>query len=122
MTALNEVLAWSQGAPTWLRDALRRIVTASNNSAAHVAELVELCKTPHGLGTGAATPVPLTAHHTPAAPTSGVVGLLSITHVSDVNALAPNETLTFAPGGLTVIYGDNGAGKSGFTRTLINQP
>ena len=35
-----------------------------------------------------------------------------------VNAIAENEQLDFAPTGLTVIYGDNGSGKSGYVRVL----
>jgi hypothetical protein len=38
--------------------------------------------------------------------------------VSAVNNLAPAQTLTFAPSGITVIYGDNAAGKSGYARIL----
>src|SRR5258705_273526 len=118
MTALDEILAWSGSAPAWLRDALRRILTASELSDADIAELVELSKAPHGLSATPSTPSFLSAHDIPAAPTSGAIGITSITHLSDVNALAPNETLLFAPTGLNVIYGDNGAGKSSFTRIL----
>ncbi len=35
-----------------------------------------------------------------------------------MNALAPGERLTFGKSGLTVIYEDNGAGKSGYARVL----
>ena len=35
-----------------------------------------------------------------------------------VNALASGQGLTFAAGGLTIVYGDNGSGKSGFVRVL----
>ncbi len=35
-----------------------------------------------------------------------------------MNALAPGERLSFGKSGLTVIYGDNGAGKSGYARVL----
>lgn len=35
-----------------------------------------------------------------------------------MNALAPNQKLRFAKKGLTVIYGDNGSGKSGYVRVL----
>ena len=118
MNALNEILAWSTTAPAWLRDALRRIVTASEISEQDVRDLVELSKGPHGLSTSATAPDALSAEHVPDVSESGAVSLASITHVSDVNALAPNETLTFAAAGLTVIYGDNGAGKSGFTRIV----
>jgi len=36
-----------------------------------------------------------------------------------VNALPDGSALTFAPG-LTVIYGRNGAGKTGFARVIAN--
>jgi energy-coupling factor transporter ATP-binding protein EcfA2 len=38
--------------------------------------------------------------------------------VKNVNALAPGQPLSFAPNGLTVIYGDNASGKSGYVRIL----
>jgi energy-coupling factor transporter ATP-binding protein EcfA2 len=41
----------------------------------------------------------------------------SIFHHQGVNALAQDQTLKFAPG-LTVVYGDNGAGKTGYIRIL----
>lgn len=44
--------------------------------------------------------------------------LTAIRDLRGVNALAAGKTLPFAPAGLTVIYGDNGAGKSGYSRVL----
>ena len=45
--------------------------------------------------------------------------MLSRVHsVQHVNALAEGEELTFDKIGLTVIYGDNGSGKSGYARVL----
>ena len=38
-------------------------------------------------------------------------------HHTGVNALAPEQTIHFGPG-LTIVYGDNAAGKSGYTRVL----
>lgn len=118
MSALDEILTWSATAPVWLRDALRRIVTAPEMTETDVGELANLCKMPHGLAGSSATPNPLTSEDIPSPTVVGAVALTSITHVSDVNALAPNETLSFAPTGITVIYGDNGAGKSGFSRIM----
>ena len=40
-----------------------------------------------------------------------------VTHDHGVNALAPNQTLSFGPN-VTVVYGQNTAGKSGYTRIL----
>ncbi len=43
--------------------------------------------------------------------------LLSISNLENINALVGNQTLTFSPN-LTVIFGRNGSGKSGYARVL----
>jgi energy-coupling factor transporter ATP-binding protein EcfA2 len=118
MVVLGEILAWSESAPVWLRDALRRIVTSAILTDADLTVLAELSKLPHGLSASNSKPDPLSAKDIPAPSGASSVSLLSVTHLADVNALAPNEVLSFASPGLTVIYGDNGAGKSGFSRIL----
>jgi len=97
MTALSEILTWSESAPAWLRDALRRIVTSAELTDADLVALAELCKLPHGLSTSEAKPDPLSPKHIPAPSDAGAVALSSITHVSDVNALAPNEAALTPP-------------------------
>ena len=49
------------------------------------------------------------------------VSLRAITDIVRVSALIPGQTLRFRTTGLTVIYGDNGSGKSGYAR-LIKAP
>ena len=48
------------------------------------------------------------------------IRLLELRNVRNVNALLQDRPLTFAPTGLTIVYGDNGSGKSGYAR-LIKQ-
>src|ERR1700679_115945 len=45
------------------------------------------------------------------------VRLLAVSKIDNVNRLDP-KGLTFAQDGLTVVYGDNGSGKTGFIRVL----
>jgi energy-coupling factor transporter ATP-binding protein EcfA2 len=120
--ALNDIIAWSVDAPTWHRDALRRLYAQQKLSATDVAELYILCRQVHGLleeGEAPLTAQPLDASHVPANwNTGGIVALKSIGHAKNVNALADDQTLNFAEVGLTVVYGDNGAGKSGYGRVL----
>ncbi len=71
-----------------------------------------------GMGADKRPSDPLQKKHIPDAdPAHSVVTLSSITHHAGVNALAPEQTIEFGPG-LTIIYGDNAAGKSGYTRVL----
>jgi len=46
------------------------------------------------------------------------VCLAAIEKPEHVNALESKEPLTFEPRGLTIVYGDNGSGKSGYARLL----
>ena len=117
VNVLQEILEWSQSRPEWQRDALRRLVSKGELADSDIRELANLCKSRHGLG-DRETPVPLNANHLPK---SGVetkpVLLQSLTHHAGVNALAQDQTIQFG-GSLTVVYGANAAGKSGYTRIL----
>jgi energy-coupling factor transporter ATP-binding protein EcfA2 len=117
MTVLQEILEWSSDRPGWQRDALRRLVLNGELSDDDVRVLTELCKSAHGLAEQQET-TPLAGEHVPdRAAGAGPVSLVSIFHHRGVNALAEDQTLKFAPG-LTVVYGDNGAGKTGYIRIL----
>lgn len=118
-TVLEMIYEWSLTRPLWQRDALRRIVSRGALGDPDIAELVLLCKRDNGDDTVTLTSVPLEKRDLPANP--GAAASLSLKSVSDVlgvNQLAASQTLEFEPTGLTIIYGDNGAGKSGYARLL----
>jgi energy-coupling factor transporter ATP-binding protein EcfA2 len=118
-TVLETILEWSQGRPLWQCDALRRIIAQGRVTQEDVAELVELCKVGHGAPAGQLVAVPLAKEHLPATPGEGAaLTLESVADVRGANNLAPGQTLAFEPKGITIIYGDNGAGKSGYARIL----
>lgn len=117
MNVLQGILEWSQGRPMWQRDALRRLVLNGELSDEDICSLTEICKSAHGLAEQQET-VPLDKEHIPDRTAGAVpVSLVSIFHHRGVNALAEDQTLNFASG-LTVVYGDNGAGKTGYIRIL----
>lgn len=118
-TVLEAVLEWSSDRPAWQRDALRRIISKGKLDDDDFKELVHLCKVARGAKAGDLKAVPLEKAHLPANPGQGAaVTLISVADVSGANNLAPGQTLAFESRGLTVIYGDNGAGKSGYARIL----
>lgn len=119
----TSILEWSRAWPEWQQDALRRIVTTGSLSEEDIKELATLCRSKHGL-----KPVegdvpaadPLTADHIP----GGVhgtasVSLTKLSSLRNVGRLPSDQKIDFGPSpGLTVIYGENGAGKSGYARVI----
>jgi len=121
MGAAAEIVKWSSNRPLWQRDALRRIVVKSGLDESDLHELALIAKDQVGLvdpTAPASKAVPLAASHLPACTTAEAVSLEAITDVENVNALAHGQKLSFRRQGLTIIYGDNATGKSGYVRIL----
>lgn len=123
ISALHEILSWSSSRPDWQKDALRRIVTKGTIEQADVDDLTHLCRAKHGAeatANAALKPLPLAASHIPPSPGSeSSVNLASVGNLKGVNRLPPNQVIAFGTSpGLTVIYGDNGSGKSGYARVI----
>lgn len=120
-TVLNSILSWSQSRPLWQRDALRRIVLNGYPDEDALREILALCKKEHGDQSVKLAARPLSKDHLPADPGVGEsVALAGIANAVGVNQLASGQTLEFGTNGLTIVYGQNGTGKSGYTRILKN--
>ena len=123
-SAMRQLVEWSETLPLplWQRDALRRLYATCPFSAQDEEMVFALCKNQHGLtDTGEPIPQgqPLSAAHIPSHSTSSAtVTLGSISDVMHVNALADNQKVQFGSTGLTVVFGNNGSGKSGYARIL----
>jgi energy-coupling factor transporter ATP-binding protein EcfA2 len=111
--AFADILQWSTERPAWQRDALRRLVLNETLSESDFDELVTICISPE------VPPAPLTSDHLKSEGTSGEpIALVRVADPTGINALPPEQALEFAKHGLTIIYGDNGSGKSGYVRIL----
>lgn len=120
LTILQEILKWSQELPAWQSDAIARLLGKQVLTTEDFDDLYALLKVAHGIPDHAGrTPKPLTADQIPApVKTSTNVELRAMKNLRYVNAIAENQRLPFGATGLTVIYGDNGSGKSGYSRVL----
>ena len=129
----QSILAWSNGTaprgatpwPAWQRDALRRIVLNGQLSPADLDELALICKAAHGLKPTAGevpTAIPLSADHIASGPdAASSVSLVKLAAMKNVNRLVGDPPLEFGPSpGLTIVFGDNGTGKSGYARVIKN--
>ena len=117
MNVLDEILKWSKSRPNWQQDALRRLVLNGTLENHDYVDLVAICKSKHGLE-DPQPQEPLLKDHIPQdRRNAGVVTLVDVKHLDGVNALASDQKVSFGPQ-LTVVYGDNASGKSGYTRIL----
>jgi len=120
-SAIEKIVEWVlDGKPSWLQDAVRRLIENNDLSESDINELLGMCKEAHGLvdtENSAPSPSPPTVSESEEENDDSVY-LLGISNVDNVNALANDQNLQLEPSALTVIYGDNGSGKSSYTRIL----
>lgn len=113
--ALEElIVAWSKERPAWQRAVMRRVAAGDVLSDDDYDKLVDSIVSAiepadsefdlEQLPQTAAEDLP--------------VRLISIANPEHVNALESPDPLTLAPKGLTIVYGDNASGKSGYARLL----
>lgn len=112
-SALKEILEWSKTRAKWQRDALRRRIVNGSFTKNDVEELLAICLDE----TEKYAPL-LEQHTVPEKVAGSPVSLAKISQPTGINALATDQQIGFAENGLTVVYGDNGSGKSGYVRIL----
>ena len=122
MGLLDDIFGWSGNLSTWQRDALRRLFRNGNLGPADLDELIAMVKEGHGDGSPAAVqPIPLALDDIPhAGGTRATVRLLKLDNLQNVNRFPAGRSVEFAPDRLNVLFGENGAGKSGYARVLKN--
>ena len=114
MGLLEEILEMSAGWPAWQSDALRRIFTAGEIGELDLVDIRAMLEEAEG----APSPVPLDASHIPTLGDGQTTVLLELRDLQHVNRFAPGSGMQFNPGGLNIVFGTNGAGKSGYSRVL----
>jgi hypothetical protein len=117
---IQDIGGWLAQQPPWLSDCARRLLQQGTLSLQDKEDLVALVKVHHGFkDPKGRQPVPLSQAQIPAAPQEGVdVSLRALREPQGLNAIDHQQGLTFQADGLTVIYGYNGVGKSGYARAL----
>ncbi|RON24849.1 hypothetical protein BK660_04045 [Pseudomonas brassicacearum] len=120
MTIIQEIHAWSKGLPAWQQDAIARLYQGRMLSAADLDDLYALAKAETGIPDpeGRNPKVLEEALIAQPAGPARLVQLAAIKQLVNVNALANGGRVPISLTGLTVIYGENGAGKSGYSRVF----
>ena len=115
MAAYEDVLSWAQTRPWWQQKALARIIAGDTLGERDYEEIArslieEPASPPDGGWFSNLTPPQVTQ--------AEPVQLVAVKNLANVNRLAPGQELTFKENGLTVVYGYNGSGKSGYARVI----
>ena len=114
MTLAADLVDWAKDRPDWQKSALGRFCKNAEYLDDEIKEIADQLI----VGTFPETPN-ITVDDVPGGSSTGdMVFLKSLGQVAGVNALVDQQTLSFAETGLTVIYGHNASGKSGYARLL----
>lgn len=116
---IDDIIAWSTTQAAWRQDCLRRLSLSEDLTQNDIDELLAMIKAEAGLAvTGTPPgPIPFAMEHFGSKARAPII-LKGIANVQGVNRLAEKASLTFCPAALTIVYGRNGSGKSGFVRIM----
>ena len=116
---IDDIEAWSKNLAPWRQDCLRRLAISNDLTESDHDALLAMIKSAAGFKLEAAppTPIPFTKAHCGGGSHQPII-LKGIANVENVNRLKSKASLSFCPKALTIVYGRNGSGKSGFVRIL----
>ena len=113
-------MEWANCQADWTRDCLRRIAVTAGFSLSDADREAVLQRVQHAASNGlseAPACEPIQRQHLPGSQhSSPPVALVSLGPVENVDRLAREQQLRFALNGITLIFGENGSGKSGYAR------
>ncbi|MFZ5825388.1 MAG: AAA family ATPase [Bacillota bacterium] len=121
MAVQAAIWAWVETLPAWQSDLVRRLCANTSLNESELQQVKRNLLAEVGLPDSGPVekPIPAKLGDIPAdAAVSGSVRLRAIGDLKNVGAIEPGQRLVFSRDGLTVIYGDNGAGKSSVARPL----
>lgn len=121
MIDYRELETWFKGRHLWLQDAARRLLYNGDLLGKDIAQLTILCKSEAGMQQEDGS-----KHEAIGIPDGALahreetieLKLNAISNLQGINSLAPRNPLQFGENNLTIIYGRNGSGKSGYVRAL----
>lgn len=120
MPILNDIIDWVENKPNFWQVAIDRLIRNNELTDIDISELKEICKVDYGLSDFNYDVVDIDDLRVFAnsSTSNDNVILSKIANVDNVNALSKTSELEFASKGITIVYGDNGSGKSSYVSIL----
>lgn len=113
MTIGDDITAWAKSRPLWQQEILQTLAAGDPITEANIAAAIDALLNPPDT-CGPAKPLNLAL----ASADELTVTLAALRSCKGINALTDDQELGFSTAGLTVVYGDNGSGKSGYARLV----
>tara|TARA_R110001592_G_scaffold313943_1_gene589491 strand:+ start:516 stop:3101 length:2586 start_codon:yes stop_codon:yes gene_type:complete len=120
MLPIEKIVGWMKDKPAWWRHSVKLSLSEGALSNKHLDEIYDVALVEHDIIVDEEISKLLEG----SIDTTGLsdeineVTLDKIDSVVNVGALAGDQTLSFSKHGMTIIYGDNGAGKSSYARII----
>lgn len=112
------LIDWANGQDSWARRLVGHVIASQRPiSEEQTTELFQLFLAEKGLTGTLPAMEPELPYPEAGSAQSEPLRLLSLSNVSGVNALSPGAAISFNRG-LTILYGENGTGKTGYARIL----
>ena len=113
MTIGDDITAWAKSRPPWQQRILQRLAEGLPITESELGSAIDSLLDPPP-SSAPARPLNLAL----ASADAETVTIAGLGGCQGINALADDQALDFNAGGLTVVYGDNGSGKSGYARLI----
>lgn len=122
MDLQDEIWNWARYLPPWQQDLMRRLLERTSLDETELNQVFRIILAAHridDLSNPAEQPSPLKSENIPAAPQKGSsIHIRALGDFENVNAVEKKQRIDFEASGITIIYGDNTAGKSSYARVL----
>lgn len=120
MPILNDIIDWVENKPAFWQVAIDRLIRNNELTDIDIKELKEICKVDFRLSNFEFEEVDFDnlREFAENSTSSGDIVLSKIFNIDNINALSKTSELKFAHKGLTMVYGDNGSGKSSYVSIL----
>lgn len=120
MPILNDIIDWVENKPSFWKIAVDRLIRNNELTDSDISELTEICKIDFGISEFDFDAVDFDdlRDFADKSVNDDNVILSKINNIDNINALSKSSELEFAPNGLTIVYGDNGSGKSSYVSIL----
>lgn len=114
----NEIWKWAECLPNWQNDLLRRLYEKGKLSHADKSEVKDNILASVGLANRNFSMLKLIKEQIPDKRANSQVKIESLSNLENISAVDKQSVMEFNTEGLTIIYGDNSAGKSSYARVL----